>query len=591
MTYNSFSDLVTDLIRQNPAIDAPSIDNFSGEFYDGLPISVSEFWSHLVNYLKNEGTIGIQTSPIQEGTFDPQNTSVISVFNYINQKCDLNSIWDSLVYNIKDHLNLDTDTGVDTNWDKYFWNESLNKAIAIFLKTMDPEIAQIYLGKDKNNEDVFVALKDVKNADAGWSFINTWVKPYINIDGDNYDTVRGVDKILSVLKNKDQLQFTNKQDKEDEEESNSWIRLLMPKYLRKVEVEDLNRNFWVIAQTLSAVCAYLFGDNSIKDLFKQILNEIMHLWENVLYLWAGVALVSQKDPITNYIVQVIPVANSPEQGYIKFDNFGTTDQDCITYTNGAAAANWTTIKERVKHIVDQYNDVNLIIIPEIREGNYKHNYYYRVSYPGLIIYDRNNPLEGNKTIDFVVTNSPVSGTPFPVVDLKYESNLQSYNYLDKIGSIYESDYYYNYRFPYSDVINEATTPDQVKPYYSMLRMIPIINFSYNEGFVIQPSSITLSFYDVSKELKDGTIQKVFQFTNNDYPTQHELEFDYTQQSISTTAETIEKISIEKGYYLGELVSYQSIIGLPTITIESEAYSAQQLMFTSPDQAKDLMVGG
>lgn len=591
MTYNSFNDLVTDLIRQNPAIDAPSIDNFSGEFYDGLPISVSEFWSHLVNYLKNEGTIGIQTSPIQEGTFDPQNTNIISVFNYINQKCDLNSIWDSLVYNIKDHLNLDTDTGVDTNWDKYFWNESLNKAIAIFLKTMDPEIAQIYLGKDKNNEDIFVALKDVKNADAGWSFINTWVKPYINIDGDNYDTVRGVDKILSVLKNRDQLQFTNKQDKEDEEESNSWIRLLMPKYLRKVEVEDLNRNFWVIAQTLSAVCAYLFGDNSIKDLFKQILNEIMHLWENVLYLWAGVALISQKDPITNYIVQVVPVANSPEQGYIKFDNFGTTDQDCITYTNNAAAANWTTIKERVKHIVDQYNDVNLIIIPEIREGNYKHNYYYRVSYPGLIIYDRNNPLEGNKTIDFVVTNSPVSGTPFPVVDLKYESNLQSYNYLDKIGSIYEKDAYYNYRFPYSDVINEATTPDQTKPYYSMLRMIPVIDFSYNEGFVIQPASITLSFYDVSKELKDGTIQKVFQFTNNDYPTQHELAFDYTQQTISTTAETIEDIPIEKGYYLGELVSYQSIIGLPTITIESEAYSAQQLMFTSPEQAKDLMVGG
>lgn len=591
MTYNSFNDLVTDLIRQNPAIDAPSIDNFSGEFYDGLPISVSEFWSHLVNYLKNEGTIGIQTSPIQEGTFDPQNTNIISVFNYINQKCDLNSIWDSLVYNIKDHLNLDTDTGVDTNWDKYFWNESLNKAIAIFLKTMDPEIAQVYLGKDKNNEDVFVALKDVKNADAGWSFINTWVKPYINIDGDNYDTVRGVDKILSVLKNRDQLQFTNKQDKEDEEESNSWIRLLMPKYLRKVEVEDLNRNFWVIAQTLSAVCAYLFGDNSIKDLFKQILNEIMHLWENVLYLWAGVALVSQKDPITNYIVQVVPVANSPEQGYIKFDNFGTTDQDCITYTNGAAAANWTTIKERVKHIVDQYNDVNLIVIPEIREGNYKHNYYYRVSYPGLIIYDRNNPLEGNKTIDFVVTNSSVSGTPFPVVDLKYESNLQSYNYLDKIGSIYEKDAYYNYRFPYSDVINEATTPDQTKPYYAMLRMIPVIDFSYNEGFVIQPASITLSFYDVSKELKDGTIQKVFQFTNNDYPTQHELAFDYTQQTISTTAETIEDIPIERGYYLGELVSYQSIIGLPTITIESEAYSAQQLMFTSPEQAKDLMVGG
>jgi len=25
-----------------------------------------------------------------------------------------------------------------------------------------------------------------------------------------------------------------------------WIRLLMPQYKRKVEVEDLDRNFWVI---------------------------------------------------------------------------------------------------------------------------------------------------------------------------------------------------------------------------------------------------------------------------------------------------------------------------------------------------------
>jgi hypothetical protein len=28
---------------------------------------------------------------------------------------------------------------------------------------------------------------------------------------------------------------------------NQWIRLIMPKNTRRVEIEDLNRNFWVIA--------------------------------------------------------------------------------------------------------------------------------------------------------------------------------------------------------------------------------------------------------------------------------------------------------------------------------------------------------
>jgi hypothetical protein len=41
-------------------------------------------------------------------------------------------------------------------------------------------------------------------------------------------------------------------DEERNDEGNTsitanWIRLIMPKYLRYVEVEDLNRNFWVIS--------------------------------------------------------------------------------------------------------------------------------------------------------------------------------------------------------------------------------------------------------------------------------------------------------------------------------------------------------
>jgi hypothetical protein len=33
----------------------------------------------------------------------------------------------------------------------------------------------------------------------------------------------------------------------------------MPQYGRRVEIEDLDRNFWVIAQVISAISNYLFG--------------------------------------------------------------------------------------------------------------------------------------------------------------------------------------------------------------------------------------------------------------------------------------------------------------------------------------------
>jgi len=53
------------------------------------------------------------------------------------------------------------------------------------------------------------------------------------------------------------------------------LRLIMPKYLRRVEVESLNRNFWVIGQTLSGITAYLTEDGSVyKTLLSGILDEI-----------------------------------------------------------------------------------------------------------------------------------------------------------------------------------------------------------------------------------------------------------------------------------------------------------------------------
>ncbi len=63
----------------------------------------------------------------------------------------------------------------------------------------------------------------------------------------------------------------------------------MPKYLRRVEIEDLNRNFWVIAQTIGLISDYLLNpDGPLNQLLKGILNEIAQLWDNVYRLWETV---------------------------------------------------------------------------------------------------------------------------------------------------------------------------------------------------------------------------------------------------------------------------------------------------------------
>jgi hypothetical protein len=82
----------------------------------------------------------------------------------------------------------------------------------------------------------------------------------------------------------------------------------MPMYKRNVEVEDLNRNFWVIGQVMSAICAFLFGDNNLEEIFEDILKELVGLWENVLYLWVAIVLMTKTETYDNHI-EVITIFN------------------------------------------------------------------------------------------------------------------------------------------------------------------------------------------------------------------------------------------------------------------------------------------
>ena len=57
------------------------------------------------------------------------------------------------------------------------------------------------------------------------------------------------------------------------------LQLLMPQYKRRVEVEDLNKNFWVISQILDAVVNALWGPYGLVDVVRQLILKVNQIEE------------------------------------------------------------------------------------------------------------------------------------------------------------------------------------------------------------------------------------------------------------------------------------------------------------------------
>lgn len=83
------------------------------------------------------------------------------------------------------------------------------------------------------------------------------------------------------------------------------IRLLMPQYARRVEVEDLNKNFWVIGQVLDALTQGLLGPNGVYSSLEQMLEELGQLWQNTSYIWNLLATVASSiDDLSTQLEQL-----------------------------------------------------------------------------------------------------------------------------------------------------------------------------------------------------------------------------------------------------------------------------------------------
>lgn len=579
-------DLIKALISGEYDGKEVSYEDVNGSFLSNFNIKKEELWENFLSFLKDEKT-QLSHMPIFESDFEYD-----SLFEFINNNADLS---DNILSNLKtsfaaEGINLDAAGGLKGDSKNYFWNESMSRALARFYQNFDVNYQQyrkvemdtqpadwvktwnfyyVLSGDDfvKNSnmswsastdyylpdDDLgYLSIRFIKEADAAYSFSDdrVWVLPFYNVDKKTYTDIRGADAIDSVLRNSNEMQFTRKQ-------TGNWIRLIMPKYLRKVEVEDLNRNFWVISSVLGAICNFLFGDNGpLKDLLESILKELVQLWENVLYLWATLAAMTQKDAITKMHSEILPISNNEFQDYIKFDNF---DRPTFDKEN---------LLPRAKYIIDTYSDCNICILLQVRDNNYKHNYYSKEVYPGFIFYDRNK--EESKFLPLYINSSR---------DL-FEIDAAAALSADgaRLGTLKENEMTYEYLSP------ATSAAYQTEPYYVLLRTVPtafdVTYDSDNTKIVI--NSLSFEVYDVASQIYgDRTDNKVYTFTKPsttwDWDSDEAI-ITKTSSSLSPLSSTHESFGIEKGFYMGELVSYYGPVGEVTWRVKTNTIRAVPFIF-------------
>lgn len=538
--YDKFDEVMEELISGD---GGTTIKNFDSAALKEFAEHQDVFWDGLLQYLQNEyqknpfnGKYGVRQNMFP---VDIDTQKVTSVIEYINDNADLiDSFLDSCLAELSPQEH---------------WNPSFAQLLALYCK---------YFVNQEEIDSTNITVHDIVNANAGNSFEeNPWVIPNINIDNKQYPEVRKNDKIERILNDDKFLQFTHSTFKK-------YIRLLMPEYQRVVEVEDLNRNFWVIGQVLTGILSFLFDkDSPLNNLFNGILDELAQFWENLLYLWIAFALISQE--LTNNDVQIIvtPVPNDLLRPYIKFDDF-----DYVSST-GVLKDCW---KNHFQYMKDLYNKSTVIIIPEIRKSKYQENYYAQSLYPGVIVYNRKLPQGINNLVDNNATDKSIEAISkervvYYPIEVVYNSqqhalkvvfaNDYSLRICDKAfinspSGVYENSPNYQFLEIYSNSanVNQGTFVAAVRPIFTKDGNNPIVTFNAGQ---INSLKLSVKFLDVAKELYSETGESTPLLTlklNYDGTVDYIKGEDVVVNDILPTFSTKTK-KITKGWYRGEVPSY------------------------------------
>lgn len=356
----------------------------------------------------------------------------------------------------------------------------------------------------------------------------------------------------------------------------------MPMYTRHVEIEDLDRNFWVIGQVISGISGYLFDDNSpITTAIGNLLREITELWENILYLWAALAMLNRKE-YTDIHKEVIYLPVDEYRPYLKYDGIRLN------------TPKWPEICKRCASYIQNYPESNLVLLIAKREGVYYHNYYSTELYSGLLLYNRNSPNTQANTYGFsiVTFGDKDCDENFQSAHISLGTEIDSNTtYGDCVYAIREDNNKYIYCAPYSDVSKKQALNKNV--FYGLLRVIPSFNAEYDKtNNIVKVTNLKLSVYDAASRAIGQGAKLISELTLPGAAVSHNVPIQSaalnTEKKITNLPSCdISEIEIGaenvSGYYQGELVSNFKTNSLIKYTIDEDSVSMPPITTDDPGE--------
>lgn len=144
------------------------------------------------------------------------------------------------------------------SWLRIFLDEKISKGIL----TISEEEPGIYICNVEKN----IFLDDINDR------CKTYFKEKGIVSLDLYDVIDIEKRILQA--GGEDIAAVNYENFVEAYGVSSGVNLLMPRYSRRVEVEDLDENFWVIGQLLDAIVTALWKNNGIVDMLNQLIIDI-----------------------------------------------------------------------------------------------------------------------------------------------------------------------------------------------------------------------------------------------------------------------------------------------------------------------------
>ena len=512
------------------------------------------FWKTLLTELQKDQE---QADNSAYTPFSTQTTRT-SLIHYIQQLCDGVDI-------ITDNFNVSKlyDKIKNSGEDEVFWHEELQNIIKLIEK-LNPEIIS------PDGTEIYISEEDIQSANAAKSFINApWTAPQKNFDGIAYEEIRKNDYVVNSLRRDNKLQKTS---------ISSWLKLLMPQYGRRVEIEDLDRNFWVIGQTIDTLCNFTLNeDGTLIKITGGIREEIAALWENCIHLWITQIFLSQKkgkrttlflpilpssyqyqkkyDNFDNFISQYVEVKEDNGQEYYDFNSekFEDLEAELIEMSDNP----YPLIPYRNQRLGDQ-----LCILPYFKLDNYQKNYYSGIFLDFLYV-----AIPGSssfrifqlKEIDSDNNWKPLTISIRCEQDGRFSDNLY-------FAQLKNDKYYYGYPFSKAEEIGAKRN----MKVYAGLDVQPEITFKSLNGIEVI-DTLEIKIYDavsslVSEERRligsykydSSTIDETTSVFDDLIEQRIGLRYEAAAEQIEKTGTVLEKncSDVEKAFYLGDLISWK-----------------------------------